>query len=93
MTEIKPGSRDTHKVSEFAFFCRTKQGSRDNNYCNIFIVETMNNKDKIYFRSEMCAKICFRTKICHKTLCETSHRIEMVCYILPVRVLKLVLER
>ena len=38
------GSRDTHKVSKFAFFCRTKQGSRDTNYCNIFIVETMNNK-------------------------------------------------
>ena len=22
----------------------------------------------------MCCKICFRTKICYKTLCETSHR-------------------
>ena len=32
------------KYSSFAFFCRTKQGSRGNNYCNIFIVETMNNK-------------------------------------------------
>ena len=36
--EIKQGSRVTHKVSELAFFCRTKQGSRDKNYCNIFIV-------------------------------------------------------
>ena len=44
MTEIKQGSRDTHhKVSELAFLCRTKQASRDNNYCNIFIVVKMNN--------------------------------------------------
>ena len=25
-------------------FCRTKQGSRDNYYCNMLIVETMDNK-------------------------------------------------
>ena len=31
----------TGNVSEFAFFCRSKQGSRDNNYYNIPIVETM----------------------------------------------------
>ena len=42
-------SRDTHKVFELAFFCRTKQGSRDKNYCNIFIFVTMNNKPLTIF--------------------------------------------
>ena len=30
-------------VSEFAFFCRLKPGSREKNYCNITIVDTMDN--------------------------------------------------
>ena len=34
----------TRNVSEFAFFCRSKQGSRDRKYCNIFIVEMNDNE-------------------------------------------------
>ena len=37
-------SVSTGNVSEFAFFCRSKQGSKDKNYCNIIIAEAMVNK-------------------------------------------------
>ena len=36
-------SVSTWSVFEFAFFCRSKRGSRDKNYCNIFIVEAIDN--------------------------------------------------
>ena len=34
----------------------------------------------------MCCKICFRTRICYKTLCETSHR-TLRRYILHLNIL------
>ena len=36
-------SVSTRDVSEVAFFCRSKRGSRDKNYCNISIVDTVDN--------------------------------------------------
>ena len=44
------GFRLYGNVSEFAFFSRSKQGSRDRNYCNISILKTMDNKMGLYFR-------------------------------------------
>ena len=35
-------------------------------------------KDKTCFRTKVCCKICFRTKMCYKTLCETSHRTQIM---------------
>ena len=44
------GFRLYGNVSEFAFFRRSKQGSRDRNYCNISIFKTMDDKMGLYVR-------------------------------------------